>query len=37
LLSVVVYSQTGAKAAIVVAAVAVILFAVMKPGYFERR
>lgn len=37
LLSVVTYSQTGSTAAIVVAAVAVIIFVLLRPAYFENR
>ena len=37
LFSVVVYSQTASRAAIAIAAVAVIIFGLMNPGYFEKR
>lgn len=37
LFSVVVYSQTASRAAIAIALVAVIIFGLMNPGYFERR
>jgi hypothetical protein len=37
LLSVVTYSQTGSAAALVVAAVAVLIFGLLRPGYFESR
>jgi hypothetical protein len=37
LLSIVTYSQTGSTAAIVVAAVAVLIFVLLRPAYFEGR
>ena len=37
LLSVVTYAQTGSVAAIVVAAVAVLIFVLLRPAYFEGR
>jgi len=37
LLAVVVYSQTASRAAIAIAAIDVIIFGLMNPGYFERR
>jgi hypothetical protein len=37
LLTVFLYARTGAQSAVVVAAVAMLLFAVTNPGYFERR
>jgi FtsH-binding integral membrane protein len=37
LLAIVLYSQTGSRAAISVAAVAVFVFVLLNPAYFERR
>lgn len=37
LLAVVVYSQTASRAAIAVAVLIIIVFALLNPGYFERR
>ena len=37
ILAVVLYAQTGSTAAIAVAIVAVVIFGLLNPGYFERR
>jgi hypothetical protein len=37
LLSVTLYAQTGSTAAIVVAAVPVVIFLILRPSYFEGR
>lgn len=37
LIAVLLYAETGSSLAIAIAAVAIVLLAVLRPGHFERR